>query len=198
MIVVGIDEVGRGCLAGPVSACAYAFHGDAIPAGLKDSKKLSAKKREAMVPELESVGWFGHGSVEAEEIDAIGILPATFLAMHRALLALKDACALEWSALDVVVDGNLLPKWKDVPAEVVRCLVKADDTVKAVSAASVLAKVKRDRLMAERALLHPGYGFEQHAGYGTAAHIDAIRNVGVTPQHRKTFEPIRSLLASAI
>lgn len=196
-VIVGIDEVGRGCLAGPVSACAYAFRTQDVPAQLKDSKKLSAKKRISLIPTLEQSGWFGHGSVDSKGVDLMGILPANFLAMRQALDEFKTNSGLQWCEMDVVVDGNILPTWADIPAGVVRCLIKADDTVKAVSAASVLAKVRRDAWMAEIALELPGYGFEDHAGYGTAAHIDAIFRLGPTPIHRMTFAPLKTMVSTA-
>ena len=197
-ITIGIDEVGRGCLAGPISACAYAFKdqkGD-IPALLRDSKKLSAKQRQKLIPDLEQLGWFGHGEVSAQEIDEIGLTAANFKAMHIALMHLKKESGIEWAEMDVVVDGNLTPKWSDIPPSVVRCLIKADDTVKAVSAASVLAKVKRDNWMTQQAEIYPGYGFENHAGYGTAAHMLAAKEMGPTPLHRLSFEPFASILKS--
>lgn len=195
-ITIGIDEVGRGCLAGPISACAYAFKnqdGD-IPALLRDSKKLSAKQRQKLIPDLEQLGWFGHGEVSAQEIDEIGLTAANFKAMHIALTHLKKESGIEWAEMDVVVDGNLTPKWSDIPPGVVRCLIKADDTVKAVSAASVLAKVKRDNWMTQQAEVYPGYGFENHAGYGTAAHMKAAKEMGPTPLHRLSFEPFASMM----
>lgn len=199
-VLVGIDEVGRGCLAGPVWACAYAFHpGIESVKGVKDSKKLSPKKRESLKDPLKAAGWHGHGVVEPqgeEGIDAMGIGPATFLAMHRALVNFQAASGLPWSALDVVIDGNVLPKsaeWVALGLGRISCIVKADDLVPAVSAASVLAKVERDALMADMAFRHPGYGFEGNAGYGSSDHMAALAVQGPTPQHRMSFAPMKHM-----
>lgn len=192
-VLVGVDEVGRGCLAGPVWACAYAFlPGTTAIKGLRDSKKLSARARQRLVAPLQEAGHFGHGRVEADEIDRIGIVPATFEAMRRALVQLQHASGLPWSALDVVVDGNVLPRWDDLPLGHLHCQVKADDLVPQVSAASVLAKVARDTLMAQMEADYPGYGFSQHAGYGTPVHLQAIQRLGATSLHRHSFAPLRA------
>lgn len=193
--VVGIDEVGRGCLAGPVAACAYGFRRDAgtfeLPmVGLRDSKKLSARQREALVPQLELIGRWGHGSVKSGAIDEMGIGPATFSAMRDALEGFQRASGALWSEMSVVIDGNVLPRWGDLPLRSFTCLVKADDLVPQVSAASVLAKVQRDRQMALMDSTYPGYGFAQHAGYGTAAHMAAIETLCPCPLHRMSFAPM--------
>ena len=185
-LVAGVDEAGRGPLAGPVCAAAVILDPSKPIEGLNDSKKLSAKKREALAPLIKeralawAVAW---GSVE--EIDRLNILQATMLAMTRAVEGLKVRPEL------ILIDGNRTPKGLPAPASAV---VKGDAKVAAISAASILAKTERDRLMTELDRTYPGYGFAQHAGYGTAAHVAAIEKLGVTPCHRRTFEPIKSLL----
>jgi ribonuclease HII len=188
LIVIGIDEVGRGCLAGPVAACAFIFHpGIERIAGLKDSKKLSAKQREALEVTLISSGRHGYGEASSQEIDQLGINPANFLAMRRAIenLQLDDL-----SPYAIVIDGNQIPPFQDMGAGRLECIIKADDTVPSVSAASVLAKVRRDRFMAYSANQYPSYGFESHAGYGSAAHMKAIVDLGPCLLHRMTFAPM--------
>lgn len=193
--IVGIDEVGRGCLAGPVAACAYGFRrgsgaSDGPIVGLRDSKKLSARQREALVPRLKLAGIWGHGSVKAGSIDSQGIGPATFAAMREALEGFQHASGALWSEMAVVIDGSALPRWRDLPLHSLTCLVKADDLLPQVSAASVLAKVQRDRQMALMDVVYPGYGFARHAGYGTAAHVAAIDTLGPCPLHRMSFAPM--------
>lgn len=186
-IVAGIDEVGRGPLAGPVIAAAVIIDPAILPlklaAELDDSKKLSARKREALsVLVLESCA-VGIGEAGVEEIDRLNILQATFLAMRRALAALGRPVD------HALVDGNQIP-----PLECrVRCLVGGDGLSLSIAAASVVAKVRRDRMMADLALAHPGYGWETNAGYGTAAHLEGLRRLGPTPHHRKSFAPIAQL-----
>ena len=198
-LLVGVDEVGRGCLAGPVWASAFAWRDPAVQVeGLKDSKKLSPKRREALAPRLQECGWVGHGVIEAEEIDRIGILPATFAAMRQAVLNLSAQSGVALGELEIVIDGNLLPDWSDLNLGEMWCLVKADDLVPQVSAASVLAKVGRDRLMASLETVHPGYGFGQHAGYGTAQHISAIETLGATALHRMSFAPLNKSARAAL
>lgn len=176
--IVGIDEVGRGPLAGPVMAAAVILDAARIPAGINDSKKLSHAKREALFDKIcaDAVA-FAIGEASVAEIDKINILQATFLAMRRAVdgLKVKPAYAL--------VDGNKLPGLA-IPAEAV---VKGDGKSLSIGAASIIAKVTRDRLMAKLALEHPGYGWEQNAGYGTKSHRDAILALGTTPHHRLSF-----------
>jgi ribonuclease HII len=182
----GVDEAGRGPLAGPVCAAAVILDPKRPIEGLNDSKKLSAKRREELAvlirerAEAWSVAW---GSVE--EIDAINILQATMAAMRRAVAGLSVRPRL------VIVDGNRVPEGLGVPAV---ALVKGDARAAAISAASILAKTSRDALMRELDEKYPGYGFARHAGYGTAAHIEAIRRLGISPVHRKTFEPVKSML----
>ena len=177
-LICGVDEAGRGPLAGPVCAAAVILpHGLEIP-GLTDSKKLSDKKRRELVPiiQQEAVS-YGIGLASREEIDEINILQATFLAMERALAALSVRPGL------ALIDGN---REKDFGLPV-KTVVKGDSLSMNIAAASVLAKVTRDDLMLEMANVYPQYGFEIHKGYGTRAHYDALRAYGPCPIHRTTF-----------
>ncbi len=184
-IVAGIDEVGRGPLAGPVVACACILDPEALPGRLRDelddSKKLSRAKREALAALVVESCVVGIGEAGIDEIDCLNILKATFLAMDRALAALGRSvdCAL--------VDGNQKPPLKCPRVE---CLIGGDGLSLSIAAASVVAKVRRDRIMADLAAAFPGYGWETNAGYGTAAHLDALRRLGPTPHHRKSFAPV--------
>lgn len=191
MIIVGIDEVGRGCWAGPLVAGAVAL--GAPIEGLRDSKKLSKKQREKLAPLIhEQALAVGIGWVTPEELDISGITMAVKMAMERALVQLRANYGEEREMFHaVIVDGNInyLP---DEP--LAEAVVKADDTVPAVSAASIVAKVARDQYMEQMALTHPAYGFERHVGYGTAAHIAALAAHGVTPLHRLSFAPIRKIV----
>lgn len=176
--VCGIDEAGRGPLAGPVCAAAVILpDGLEIP-GLDDSKKLTEKKREALFPVIEEKAVaFGIAFASEQEIDEINILQATFLAMRRAFDALSAPCGY------ALVDGNRMPPLP-VPGEAV---VKGDGRSMSIAAASILAKVSRDRLMLEYAKQFPQYGFEQHKGYGTKLHVERLREFGPSPIHRRTF-----------
>ena len=177
-LICGVDEAGRGPLAGPVCAAAVILpHGLEIP-GLTDSKKLSDKKRRELVPiiQQEAVS-YGIGLASREEIDEINILQATFLAMERALAALSVRPGL------ALIDGN---REKDFGLPV-KTVVKGDSLSMNIAAASVLAKVTRDDLMLEMAKVYPQYGFEIHKGFGTRAHYDALRAYGPCPIHRTTF-----------
>lgn len=176
--ICGIDEAGRGPLAGPVCAAAVILpEGLEIP-GLNDSKKLTDKKRRELFPIIEGQALaFGLGWASQEEIDEINILQATFLAMSRAVEQLKIRPDL------ALVDGNRAPAL-DLPVETV---VKGDSLSASIAAASVLAKVSRDDVMLRMAEEYPGYGFEVHKGYGTKAHYEALRKFGPSPIHRRTF-----------
>ena len=187
LLTAGVDEAGRGPLAGPVCAAAVILDPDKPIEGLNDSKKLSAKKREALAPLIRerALAW-GVGWASVEEIDSVNILEATFLAMERALAALSRKPEL------ILIDGNRAPKHLPAPF---KTIVKGDARVPAISAASILAKTERDRLMAQIGREHPEYGFGQHAGYGTKAHIEAIGKYGVLPCHRRSFEPVKSIIA---
>lgn len=217
VIVVGVDEVGRGPLAGPVVACAAVLKAPDIMPELNDSKKLSRKKREAMFDAVkDACACYAIASASEKEIDEINILEADFLAMRRALQALGmqglDAPAPEipvevkgsFAEVDpigrpadslqgdkrvphifIAVDGNL--KIRGVPAEMQMPVVKGDGRIASISAASILAKVFRDRYMDKLAEKYPAYGFEKNAGYPSPVHLDAIRKFGFTPVHRRSF-----------
>lgn len=192
-LTAGVDEAGRGPLAGPVCAAAVILDPDRPIEGLADSKKLSAKRREALAPVIRerALAW-GVGWASVGEIDRLNILNATFLAMERAVAALRGAEGAVTPEF-ILIDGNRAPKRLPAPFETV---VKGDAKVPAISAASILAKTARDALMAELDREFPGYGFAKHAGYGTAQHIAAIERLGVTPHHRRSFEPVRSMVAA--
>ena len=176
--VCGIDEAGRGPLAGPVCAAAVLLPEGLVIDGLNDSKKLSEKKRDLLFPVIqENALAFGIGFADEKEIDEINILQATFLAMRRAFDAMQRRCDY------VLVDGNRMPPMP-VPGETV---VKGDAKSPSIAAASILAKVSRDRVMLEYAKQYPEYQFEKHKGYGTKAHVEALRAFGPSPIHRRTF-----------
>ena len=179
LIECGCDEAGRGCLAGPVVAAAVILPGDFAHPLLNDSKQLTERQRELLRPiiEQEALAW-GVGSVSPEKIDQINILQASFLAMHRAI----DDLILRPQLL--LIDGNRFTPYPDIPHE---CIVGGDGKYMSIAAASVLAKTHRDALMLSLATEYPGYGLEGHKGYPTPAHKAAIRRLGLTPIHRKTF-----------
>lgn len=185
LLVAGVDEAGRGPLAGPVIAAAVILAADDDVAGLRDSKQLTARRREILAAEIRTraVAW-ALGAAEAEEIDRINILQASLQAMSRAVAALSVAPAR------VLVDGNQTPR---VACEV-RAVIGGDRSIPAVSAASILAKVARDRLMAELDRIYPNYGFARHKGYPTAAHREALVKFGPCPAHRRSFAPVRAAL----
>ena len=183
-MIVGIDEVGRGCWAGPVVAGAVLL-GDPIR-GLRDSKVLTKKARERLDAEIRVAALaFGIGWVAPAELDTIGLTEAVRLAMRRAFAAITAPYQ------KVVIDGNY-NYFPDV--ENCEAVIKADDTVPAVSAASIIAKVARDRYMADMSTKFPGYGFEKHVGYGTAAHRAALQLQGVCELHRRSFKPVQLLV----
>ncbi len=176
--VCGIDEAGRGPLAGPVYAAAVWLPEGLVIDGLNDSKKLSEKKREALFDVIkENAVAYGIGFADEKEIDAINILQATYLAMRRAYDNMQKACDY------VLIDGNRMPPMP-VPGETI---VKGDAKSPSIAAASILAKVSRDRVMLEYAKQYPGYHFEKHKGYGTKVHVEALHEFGPCPIHRKTF-----------
>ena len=182
--VAGVDEAGRGPLAGPVVAAAVVLNPDDIPPGLADSKVLTARRREALLEELEARAEVGVGIASVEEIDRINILRASHLAMVRALEAL--------GAVDLaLIDGNLLPR--DLPC-LGEALVKGDARCLSVAAASIVAKCTRDRIMVDLAQQHPGYGWETNAGYPSKLHKTALQNLGPTPHHRRSFKPVHNIL----
>ncbi len=185
--VCGVDEAGRGPLAGPVVAAAIILAPDAIPEGLNDSKALSQGTREHLLNRLIDLtkfhkAWIGIGIAEPEEIDRINILGASLIAMRRAILALPH------SPTAALIDGNKAPEELPCPSETI---VKGDSKSLSIAAASIIAKQTRDALMAEAEQRFPGYGFAQHKGYPTAAHRSAIAQLGPCPIHRRSFSPIR-------
>ena len=187
-VVIGVDEAGRGPLAGPVVAAACVLGPDA-PAGLDDSKKLSAKRRAVLEPQIKASCHWALGVVEAEEIDRINIFAATMLAMTRAVAALS----LEPD--EVLIDGNMTPAGRHPDwCWSARAIVGGDALEPCISAASILAKEHRDRLMREYALAHPHYGWETNMGYGTAEHLAALREHGPSPLHRRSFAPVAQLV----
>ena len=176
--VCGVDEAGRGPLAGPVFAAAVILPLDYLPEGLDDSKKLSAKKRERLFDEIcANAISYGIASASVEEIEQLNILQATFLAMNRAI------AALEHRPVFALIDGN-----RNSGIEIASGTIVGGDGLSAsIAAASILAKVSRDRLMTELAAQYPEYGFEKHKGYGTKAHYAALREYGLSPIHRPSF-----------
>jgi ribonuclease HII len=184
-LIAGVDEAGRGPLAGPVVAAAVILDERNPIEGLADSKVLTARRREQLFEEIRAKALCcSIAEASVEEIDAINILQATLLAMRRAVEGLRLKPAL------VLVDGNQLPVL-DVRAE---AIVKGDSKVQAISAASILAKVTRDRWCAALDAQYPAYGFAGHKGYGTAEHLAALQAHGACPQHRKTFAPVARVL----
>ncbi len=184
-LIAGVDEAGRGPLAGPVVAAAVILDDLNPIAGLADSKKLTALKRERLFDEIRAKALCcSIAEATVEEIDQLNILQATMLAMRRAVEGLR------LKPTKVLVDGNRLPVL-DVLAE---AIVKGDSKVQAISAASILAKVHRDRWCQELHAQYPQYGFDGHKGYGTAAHLKALREHGATPWHRKSFAPVAEVL----
>ena len=185
-LLAGVDEVGRGSLAGDVVATAVVLDPQQVIHGLRDSKKLSPRRRAGLAEEIErrALAW-AIGRASAAEIDALNILQASLLAMCRAVEAL--AVTPQY----VLVDGNHLPRWSYPGAAV----VGGDDQVPSIAAASILAKVRRDREMRELVREYPGYGLERNKGYPTAAHLAALRRLGVTPIHRRSYAPVKALLS---
>ncbi len=191
-LVIGVDEAGRGPLAGPVVAAACVL-GEGAPEGLDDSKKLSPGKRARLEPLIRQSCQWALGVAEAEEIDRINIFAATMLAMTRAVSALVGALGSEPD--EVLIDGNKtpagrVPQWRWQA----RAIVGGDGLVPCISAASILAKEHRDRLMREAALAHPHYGWDRNMGYPTAEHQEALRRHGPSPLHRKSFRPVAQLM----
>ena len=182
--IIGVDEVGRGPLAGPVISAAIILNKEIIPEGINDSKKLSKKKRIIINEQLISHNSYAIGIATVEEIDKINILQASLLSMKRAILGLNIA------PKSILVDGNKLPdlEYKMYP------IVKGDSKSVSIAAASIIAKVYRDKLMEDLSIQYPGYYWEKNSGYGTKQHLLALNNLGVTPIHRKTFAPIYNML----
>ncbi|MFQ5643152.1 MAG: ribonuclease HII [Thiogranum sp.] len=186
--LAGVDEAGRGPLAGPVVAAAVILDPARPIDGLGDSKKLSERRREILAVQIRerALAW-SLGRAEVHEIDAINILQASLLAMQRAVAGLTVAPEL------VLVDGNRCPPL-DYPS---RAVVRGDSLVPAISAASIIAKVSRDHEMMELDSSYPGYGLAKHKGYPSKAHLEALQTLGVTPVHRRSYAPVRRLLEAA-
>ncbi len=181
MGICGIDEAGRGPLAGPVVAAAVMLPARGRPKGLDDSKQLTAEAREELAEKIRKVGIVAVGIASVEEIDTLNILRASHLAMRRAFEALPE------KPIAALVDGNMNP---DLPCPV-EWVVDGDVIVPLVSAASIIAKVERDRMMSELCSQYPGYAFSKHKGYSTPEHQDALRRLGPCPIHRRSFKPVQ-------
>ena len=183
--VAGVDEAGRGPLAGPVIAGAVILDPDNPIEGLRDSKRLSASRRDGLYDEIRerALAW-AVGRADVEEIDRINILQATMLAMQRAVEALEPF------AEHALIDGNRCPDLSCTS----QAIIKGDSKVPAISAASIMAKVTRDREMVDLDMRYPGYGLAQHKGYPSKAHIEALAILGVTPIHRRSYAPVRRLI----
>lgn len=180
MPLAGVDEAGRGPLAGPVVAAAVILDRKRVPRGIDDSKKLSAEARAELCGKIRKSAHVGVGIASVEEIDEINILWASMLAMERAVAALGVDPAM------VLVDGNRCPRWTRPSAWV----IGGDALCLSIAAASIIAKEERDRMMADYDLDHPGYGWARNKGYGTPAHLDALHRLGPSPLHRRSFAPI--------
>lgn len=185
-MMIGIDEVGRGCWAGPLVASAVLLDDMIAISGLKDSKKLSERMRSSLNLEIQKKAQaIGLGWVDAKEVDVLGLTESVRLAMRRALEQ------IDYHGIEIVIDGNY-NFLNDIP--LTTAVIKADDSVPAVSAASIVAKVARDTYMKEIASKYPHYSFEKHVGYGTSVHRSALQKYGVTEIHRLSYEPIKALL----
>lgn len=184
-IIAGVDEVGRGPLAGAVVTAAVILHPQKPIKGLRDSKQLTHAKRQRLALEIreKALAW-SLGRAEVEEIDQLNILHATMLAMQRAVAGLSR------KPTKVLVDGNRTPDFS-IPAE---AIIKGDTKIDAISAASIIAKVCRDEEMCDMANVYPGYGFERHKGYPTPEHLKAIKKLGVCAIHRRSFAPVKKQL----
>ncbi|WP_299401079.1 ribonuclease HII [uncultured Roseobacter sp.] len=183
--VAGVDEVGRGPLAGPVTAAAVVLDPACIPEGLNDSKQLSIKKRLYLADLLKECAEISIAHASVEEIEQHNILRASHIAMCRALAGLPHPPD------HVLIDGSMIPHGLNVSAQPV---VKGDTRCLSISAASIVAKICRDRLMVDLAQQHPGYGWETNMGYGSKSHMSALQNLGPTPHHRRTFKPVHNML----
>jgi len=183
--IAGVDEVGRGPLAGPVTAAAVVLDPNNIPDGLNDSKALTAKRRATLYNTILDAAEVSIAHATVEEIDAINILRAAHLAMTRALQGLSSMPDL------ALVDGNMLPRNMPCPG---REIVKGDAISLSIAAASIVAKFRRDQIMWDLAQHYPGYGWETNVGYGSKQHIAALQNLGITPHHRRSFKPVHNIL----
>ena len=191
-VIVGVDEVGRGPLAGPVTAAAVFFDRQKIKSDLltkiDDSKKIAQKKRATISKQIESIAIIGIGWASSGEIDQLNILEATMLAMQRAIFSLQKQIILDPDY--ILIDGNKVPRL-DFPS---KAIVRGDEKSLSIAAASIVAKNKRDAFMTSLSKLYPGYGWEKNAGYGTREHLAAIEREGITVHHRRSFKPIANYL----
>jgi len=185
LCIAGVDEVGRGPLAGPVTAAAVILNPDDIPIGLNDSKKLTAKRRLALNEQILQRADYAIAHATVSEIDEINILKASHLAMERAVTALPKTPDY------LLIDGNLIPNGVSISSEAV---VKGDARSVSIAAASIIAKQARDKIMVDLAQQYPGYGWETNAGYPSKAHREALIALGVTPHHRVSFKPVHKIL----
>ncbi|MGJ8602477.1 MAG: ribonuclease HII [Marivita sp.] len=183
--IAGVDEAGRGPLAGPVVAAAVVLKADTVPVGLNDSKVLTAHKRGALLSLILEHAQVGIGEASVQEIDEINILRASHLAMCRAIDALPH------TPDHVLIDGNLVPRELTLSATPI---IKGDSLSLSIAAASIVAKTRRDAIMWDLAQQCPGYGWETNQGYPTKCHKEALRNLGVTPHHRRSFKPVHNML----
>jgi ribonuclease HII len=183
--VAGLDEVGRGPLAGPVTAAAVVLDLTRVPEGLRDSKMLTAARRQVLAAELVLVAEVSIAHASVEEIDRLNILQASLLAMERAVAGLSHP------PHHCLIDGNKIPGGLKGRAE---AIVKGDALCLSIAAASIVAKVARDAIMVDLAQQYPGYGWERNAGYGSAGHLQALLDFGVTPLHRRSFAPVHNRL----
>ena len=191
-VIVGVDEVGRGPLAGPVTAAAVFFDRQKITSDLltkiDDSKKITQKKRATISKQIESIAIIGIGWASSGEIDQLNILEATMLAMQRAISSLRKQIISDPDY--ILIDGNKVPRL-DFPS---KAIVRGDEKSLSIAAASIVAKSKRDAFMTSLSKLYPGYGWEKNAGYGTREHLAAIEREGITVHHRRSFKPIANYL----
>ncbi|MBY6092458.1 ribonuclease HII [Maritimibacter alkaliphilus] len=187
--IAGVDEVGRGPLAGPVTAAAVILDPSRLPEGLNDSKKLTPKRREALAAILPEVAVVCVAHASVEEIDELNILRASHLAMERAVAGLPQAPD------HLLIDGNMIPRGLTIPATTV---VKGDALSLSIAAASIMAKIARDEIMRDLAQHFPGYGWEKNAGYPSKAHQEALLNLGITPHHRRSFKPVHNILCKGV
>ena len=191
-VIVGVDEVGRGPLAGPVTAAAVVVDRQKITLDLltkiDDSKKISQKKHATISKQIESIAIIGIGWASSGEIDQLNILEATMLAMQRAIFSLQKQIILDPDY--ILIDGNKVP-CLDFPS---KAIVRGDEKSLSIAAASIVAKNKRDAFMTSLSKLYPGYGWEKNAGYGTGEHLAAIEREGITVHHRRSFKPIAKYL----
>ena len=184
-IIAGVDEVGRGPLAGPVTAAAVVLDPARIPEGLNDSKKLTPARRLVLLNAIVASAEVSIAHASVEEIDRLNILRASHLAMERALLGLPRRPDM------ALIDGNMIPRGLTIPA---RAIVKGDALSVSIAAASIAAKICRDRIMRDLAQHYPGYGWETNVGYPSKRHKIALRNLGVSPHHRRSFKPVHHIL----